>query len=131
MEYLIIIAFQILGIGFHVSTKIIGIRSRNVGYKIKEVLQIFIDEDWNTLFMSGWVLLFDLLVHFVINYYAPDFHKRLVSIPLFISNAVLIVPVVVLSFAVAFLLGYGGQRIIYKYLGTAEKFISNKADKIQ
>ena len=34
-----------------------------------------------------------------------------------------------MDYALALILGYAGQRLAYKYLGTAEKVLSEKAEK--
>ena len=127
MEYVIIFFFQIFGILFHVGQKIAAIRNNNRILKVREVFAIFWHEDWNTLGLSGVVLLFDLFVHFVVDYVNPGFYDQLVSIPL-IFNIVWITKYLTLSFLLALILGYGGQWLIYKYLGTAVKVAEKLAD---
>ena len=132
MDYLIIFFFQIFGILFHVGQKIAIIRKNNPILKVKEVVSVFWHEDWNTLGVSAVVLFFDLFVHFVVDYVDPGFYEKIVSIPL-IFNIVWITKYLTLSFIFALVLGYGGQWLIYRYLGTAvkaaEKFADDKLKK--
>jgi hypothetical protein len=109
MEYLLLIAFQLIGIGFHVMQKIIKLDDDHVGINRKQVFKIFFDEDWDTLVVSALILLSHLLVHYVIDTYTPDF--RAVNY------------YILYSFGAALMLGYLGQRWVYKVLGSAEKKI--------
>lgn len=116
MEYLLIIALQLLGIGFHVMQKVISLGATYPQDGPAVVFKAFFKEDWDTLGVSGLVLLLNLVVHYILNRYAPG----LSTVPNYDLY----------NFGVALVLGYAGQRVVYKYLGTAEKLLDRKSDNI-
>lgn len=115
MDFILIVGLQIIGVGFHVGQKIRDLRVKFPNKKIPEVFGVFWQQDWNTLLGSALVLAFDMMVHFIIMEYLPAIaaHEYFE----------------VISFGVAFVLGYAGQRIIYKHLGTAESFINSQIER--
>lgn len=118
MEYLIIIALQIIGIAFHVGQKVKEIDARSANDSIKEVLGVFFREDVITLALSGVVLFFNIIAHYVIGAYS--------DLPQEISYYMLY------SFGIALILGYTGQSILYKAFGRAEQVINKKIeDKVK
>lgn len=118
MEYLIIIAFQLCGISLHIMQKVITLGSNYEDHSWKQVFGAFFKEDWDTLLVSGIVLCVNLLVQFVINNYAMDIIYQNPNFHLYMFGA-------------AFVIGYAGQRLVYKYLGSAEKFLDKKVgDKL-
>jgi TRAP-type uncharacterized transport system fused permease subunit len=119
MEYILITILQILGVGFHAAQKVAIIRTRKPEKKFKEIIQIFWHEDWNTFFVSGLVVVLNLVAHFIVLNYFPET----------ITEHEWYYPV---SFGIALVLGYAGQRMIYKYLGTAETFLNKQvADRLE
>lgn len=94
--------------------KIIGLGNTNPTKTIREIIAIFVSEDWDTLIVSALVLLLNLVAHFIIAAYTT------------LPNTVEYYPLY--SFGAALVLGYAGQRLIYKYLGSAEKFLDKKVD---
>jgi hypothetical protein len=113
MEYLLITILQLLGIGFHVAQKIITLGDKFPDEKKKGViLAAFWDEDWDTLLVSFLVLISDLVAHVVIHYIGLEMSKEWYW--------------QVFPFALAFVLGYGGQRIAYKVLGSAEQVLTTQ-----
>ena len=110
MEYLLIIAFQLLGVSFHIMQKIIKLDDENKELSRKEIFKIFFDEDWDTLACSALILATHLVVHYAIDTYTPDFRAGINYYMLYV-------------FASAFMLGYLGQRAVYRWLGSAEKKI--------
>jgi len=113
MEYLIIVALQIIGVGFHAAQKVAAIRVRFPEKRFTEIVSIFWQEDWNTFFVSALVVALNLVAHFIVLNYFPET----------ISQHEWYYPI---SFGIAFVLGYAGQRMIYKYLGTAESFLDKQ-----
>lgn len=112
MEYLLIFILQLLGIGFHVMQKIISIGSEFPEKSRSQVFSAFLYEDWDTLLVSWLVLITHLVAHYVVlNYTALSTSLEQYSF---------------WSFGLALLLGYAGQRLIYKYLGSAEDFLNKK-----
>lgn len=116
MDYALIIVLQFIGIGFHVMQKVISLGTQFPQDGPSVVFRAFLKEDWDTLMVSGLVVLLNVVTHYILETYAPGVTQ--------IENYALY------SFGVAFVLGYAGQRIVYKYLGTAEKLLDKKADDL-
>lgn len=114
MEYLLVFILQLLGIGFHVGQKIVSLGNTYPQKTWKEILTVFFSEDWDTLFISALVLILNECAHFIIDGYA----HYLTEYPNFYLY----------SFGTALLLGYAGQRLVYKFFGSAEKFLGNQID---
>jgi hypothetical protein len=115
MEYILIFLLELAGIGLHVMQKIIGIGNRHPGKKRPEIIGIFWDEDWDTLIVSAIVLFINLIAHFIVAEYAT-YLTEWEYYDLF-------------SFGLALVLGYAGQRVIYNYLGTAEKYLNQQVEQ--
>jgi hypothetical protein len=81
----------------------------------KDVIKTFWHEDWDTLTVSGIVLFLNIVVHFIMHTYAEHIIIQNQNYHLW-------------SFGIALTLGYAGQRLIYKYLGSAEKFLDSKSN---
>lgn len=118
MEYILIILFQLLGIGFHVAQKLIQLDNLSPDDSFGAVMKLFWNEDRVTIFISSLILVLNVAAHFVIESYAPELRAKIEYYALY-------------SFAIALVLGYGGQRLVYKYLGKAEALLDKQADKIQ
>jgi hypothetical protein len=116
VEFVLLIVFQILGIGFHVMQKIIKLGNDNPSKTRKEITGIFFVEDWDTLFVSGLILFLVVASHIAILFFATVLREWDYYI--------------LASFAVSLMLGYGGQRFIYKQLGTAEAFLNRKVEHL-
>lgn len=114
MEYLIIVGLQILGILLSVVQKITVLDKKYPDLTKREIFAVFLDEDWTTLAGSFVVLCLNLLGHYIVENYAPQ-TKEFIG-PYYILY----------GFGLALLLGYAGQRLIYKWLGSAEKALDNK-----
>jgi hypothetical protein len=112
MVYLLILILQTIGVGFHVMQKVISIGTSNPEKHKNEILGIFFQEDWDTLLVSLLILALDEVAHYVITHYA-------VSLSAYQYFDLI-------SMGVALILGYAGQNLIYKWLGTAESFLDKK-----
>ena len=117
IEYGLIVLLQFLGIGFHVMQKISALGDKFPEKTSNEIAYLFWREDWDTLFVSLLVISLNLTAHFILMEYT--------EVPYTVNYFYLWV------FGSAFLLGYAGQRIIYKQLGTAEKFLDKTSDKFK
>jgi hypothetical protein len=113
MEYTLILILQFLGIGFHVMQKISILGDKFPEKTIGDIQAIFWKQDYDTLIVSALVLLLNLVAHYIVGEYTD-----IPSIKYYHLY----------SFGIALVLGYAGQRIIYKYLGTAEKFLDRKIE---
>lgn len=114
MEYLLIIILQLLGVGFHVGQKVKELDAKFSDDSLSDVMKEFWKQDRITLFLSVFVLASNLVAHFIVENYAPGI-RAIDSYALY-------------SFALAFVLGYAGQRLIYKSLGKAEEALNKKID---
>jgi len=116
MEYALIILLQAIGICLHVGPKIKELDKKFPDDTLGEVITEFWKADKITIFLSIVIIVLNLTVHFIIDEYTtlPEDVKYY---PLW-------------AFAIAILLGYAGQRLVYTYLGKAEQALIKKAEKI-
>lgn len=125
MEYFIVFFLQLLGILFHVAQKVNALDKQYPEKTIKQIYGQFFENDWSSLSVSVLVLVTDLVTHGILNTYFPGVMNTMVNVPM----TEIQVPLIVLSFIGAFVLGYAGQRLAYKYLGKAEQYLNDKVDK--
>lgn len=123
MEYFLALVLQVLGISFHVMQKIISLGDKHKDKTRSEIFSIFLAEDWDTLAVSALVLVTCMVFHFSANYYFPESMNKIVEIPILNID----VPIVILILIASFVIGYAGQRLVYKWLGSAEKYLDKKA----
>ena len=116
MEYLIILILQTIGIGLHACKKMYDIDKKFEDDTMNDVINTFLREDRVTLVISGFILALNLLAHYILDAYT--------DIPINISYFPLY------AFGIALVLGFGGQGIVYHYLGKAETALMKKADKL-
>lgn len=114
MDYLLIIILQLLGIGFHVMQKVRELDKLDPHDSLGHVFSLFWNEDKATLIISGLILVTHVVIHFILDYYNSGITK--------IDNYHNY------TFATAIILGYAGQRLIYKAFGKAEAIINSKID---
>lgn len=117
MEYLIISAFQLLGVFFHVGQKVKAISDSTPDEteSFGSVMSLFWKSDYLTVILSAGILALHILIHFVVEVYAASLRE---SIPYYI----------LWSFAIALIMGYAGQRLIYGWLGKGEKLLDQKVN---
>jgi ABC-type spermidine/putrescine transport system permease subunit I len=123
MEYFLALVLQSLGISFHVMQKIISLGDKNKDKTRSQIFSTFLSEDWDTLFVSFLVLITCMVFHFSANYYFPESMNKIVEIPILNIE----VPIVILILIASFVIGYAGQRLVYRWLGSAEKYLDKKA----
>lgn len=127
MDYVLIIIFQALGVFFKAGQQIAILKNKYPGLTGKQTVDTYWKEDWNTLIMSGGVLGFNLAVHYVVAMLDIDWSQKfeLFGISTTWSSIYLL-----FSVGIAITLGYKGQDLIYKWLGTAaeklDKEVSSK-----
>lgn len=114
MEYLIIIIAQVFGILFHNYLKIKQIDDRRDDDTFMEVLSVFYKENVLSLILSTVILLFTVFAHGVVWYYT-DLN---ITIPYYDLGAVV----------VSLILGYQGQRLVYKALDKGTNVVDRKLD---
>lgn len=122
MLYIFIFIFQLIGIGFHVGQKALEIDKRTPNDTFGQVLSIFLRENRITLVLSGLVLVADLFSHLALDLYTtiPDNDVNVFGF--------FTVPFPIAAILTSLLLGYAGQRLIYKALGKSELFIEKKLE---
>lgn len=114
MEYVLIIILQIIGCGLHVLQKVMELDKKFPDDTLGDVFSMFWKTDRVTLIISFFILCLNLVAHYIIEVYAPQIRE--------IENWVLY------GFGLALLLGYAGQRLVYKYLGKAEEVLNKKVE---
>ncbi len=110
MDYALIFVFQIIGIGIQTIPKLFELDKKSVD----DSFRLYWKHDKFLIILSGLIIVFDEVVHFVAENYAQDFVSSLGE------------KYHLISFAVALMLGYAGQRILDKVLGRAEQVINDK-----
>ena len=114
MIYLLTTICLLFGVLFHVMIKIDSYRKTFPTLTFSTIWKTFFREEWNTLIGSGLVLGLTELAIFIINYMS-------IPIPDWLQWGI---------YPISLLLGYQGQRIIYKYLNTASNALEKKAETI-
>jgi hypothetical protein len=113
MEYFLIFILQVIGCGLHVAQKVLELDKKFHDDSLETVLKEFLKTDRVTLIISALVLALNIVVHYIVGEYS-DFDE--------------IEYYDLYSFGLAFVLGYAGQRLIYKYLGKAEEALNKKVE---
>jgi hypothetical protein len=116
MTFILVIAIFLLGVGFHVTQTVDRLRKKFPQFGIGEIMETYFKEEWNTLIRSFLVMCTYLLFLFILS-------TAQVNMPIWWDKY--LVP-----YGLSLILGYAGQRLIYKYLSTAEKALENKADNL-
>lgn len=114
LEFILIFILQFIGIRLHVLQKLTALGDKYPDKTKEDIKAIFDKEDWDTLQVSYTVLALTLVAHLIILVYAPWLRENTWYH--------------LGSFALSLVIGYAGQRMIYKYLGSAEKFIDKTVE---
>lgn len=116
MNYVLVLIIFCLGVGFHIMQKIITLRVKFHEFGFSQIFGTFFKEEWDSLMVSALVLSALELALFI----TDVTHKIL---PSWVTNwGMWVLPLV---------LGYAGQRIAYKWLGTAAEELEKKAEEIK
>lgn len=131
MEYPLIIIFQLLGVLFRCGKTVAELKKSHPEKTRKEIINILSVEDWNTVVMSLVVMGFDLALHWSIHVAGISFdHGDFQIWGMVITHYAIYIFGTV---ALASILGYKGQELIYKWLGSAadrlDKEVSEKITK--
>lgn len=116
MEYVLITVCQIIGVGFQVLFKVIELDKISKDDTMWDVTKEFWKSDKFTIVLSGLIIFANLVIHFIV----AEYTTLETSVPNY----------ALYNFGIALILGYGGQRIVYHYLGKAERVLTKKADKL-
>ncbi len=116
MIYILTSVLMVIGTMFHVMQKIRQLRIKFPDLAPQRIVKTFVGEEWDSLCCSFLVwLVFELWINISIrnNYKLPAWYDMYGI------------------YGFALVLGYCGQRIAYRYLGTAEKILQKRADDIE
>jgi hypothetical protein len=94
--------------------KVMHLRKKFPDFGLKEIFTLFFKEEWDSLIVSFLVLCTYQLFLFIIE-------MAEVVMPAWWDKYLL-------DYVLAVVMGYAGQRLAYKYLGTAEKVLTEKAE---
>ncbi len=115
MEYVIIVLAQIFGILFHTFIKIKTIDDRRPDDTFFEVMGVFYAENMLSLLLSFVILAFTIFIRFVIELYTTLNE----TIPYY----------ELINIGLSLILGYQGQKIIYKALDKGTGIVDRKLDE--
>lgn len=101
-----------LGVGYHVMQIVMKLRKQFPQFGFGQIFSTFFNQEWDSLLRSLLVLL-TLQMALVITHFAN------VALPQWLEGWGL--------YCISLVLGYAGQRIAYKYLGTAADVLEKKA----
>ena len=117
MIYFLTTVLFLLGVGFQISQTMEKLKGKYPEFRLRQVLDTYFKEEWNVLIRSGLVLCTYELALFILE-------KAEVKLPEWWDKYMI-------PYGLALVMGYAGHRIIYKYLGTTEQALSDKADKLK
>lgn len=115
MIYILTTILMVIGILFHVMQKVRQLRLKFPDLAPARVWKTFFGEEWDSLIVSFLVwLVYQLWLYISIRnkYELPDWYDMYGI------------------YGMALALGYCGQRVAYRYLGTVEKVLQRRADVI-
>ncbi len=116
MIYILTTILMITGMLFHVMQKVRSLRVKFPEFAPNRIWKTFIAEEWDSVCVSFLVwLVFELWIYISI--------KNGFKLPAWYDMYGV--------YGLSLVLGYCGQRIAYKYLGTAERVLQKRADYIE
>ena len=116
MDYLLVLVISIIGVLYDVMGKIRGLRRKFPQFHKGEIVNTFFAEEWDSLIISGLVLATLEITLYIIRYNDVVLAEWVEQWGIYV---------------IAGVVSYSGQRLAYKVLGTAEKVLSDKVDKME
>lgn len=113
MDYALITVTFLLGTGFHVMQKVMTFKKNFTTLGFNQIWGTFLKEEWDSLCVSSLILVTINVFLYIKIYNQWQF-------PLWLEDWGM--------YLFALVIGYSGQRIAYKYLGTAEQILEKKVD---
>lgn len=116
MDYILTSILMLVGILFHVMQKVRQLKIQFPELAPHRVWKTFFGEEWDSLIVSFLVwLVYELWLYISIKngFRLPNWYDMYGM------------------YGLALVLGYCGQRVAYRYLGTAEKVLQKRADVIE
>lgn len=120
MDYFLIFTLELIGIGLYVMQIVLELDKKSPDDSKLDVLKLFWKLDGFTIFISGIILVFNEVVHLIMETYGQKSIAYVDGLPYINYHLI--------TFIIAFGLGYFGQRKIYQWLGKAETFIDKKIE---
>lgn len=120
MDYALIFILELIGIGLYVMKIVLELDKKSPDDSKLDVLKLFWNLDGFTLIISGIILVFNEVFHLIMEMYGQKAIAYVDNLPYINYHLV--------SFIIAFLLGYFGQAKIYGWLGKAEVYIDKKIE---
>lgn len=117
MIYILTTLLFVLGVGYHVMQIVMKLRKQYPAFGFKEIFNTFFNQEWDSLIRSFLVLSTYELGLFIIDMTGA-------RMPLWWEKYLVV-------YTLAIVLGYAGQRIAYKYLGTAADVLEKKSELIK
>lgn len=114
-DYILISVLFVLGTAFHVMQKVMTFRKNFPTLGFGQIWGTFIKNEWDSLLISLLILITIDIFLFIKIYNQWVF-------PAWLENWGV--------YLIALVVGYSGQRIAYKYLGTAEKILEKRVDSM-
>ena len=115
MIYLLTTVVFLLGVLLHIMIKVTGYKKAFPTLTFGSIWNTFFKEEWDSLMVSGIVLLIVEVAIYIINYVG-------VPVPEWMEWGI---------YVISMLMGYQGQRLAYKFLNTAVDALEKKADAIK
>ena len=115
MEYVIIVLAQIFGILFHTWLKIKAIDDRRPDDTFFEVMGVFYSENILSLILSFVILAFTIFIRYVVELYTTLDE----TVPYY----------ELINVGLSLIIGYQGQKIIYKALDKGTGIVDRKLDE--
>jgi len=115
MDYILTTVLFVIGVLFHVMQQVRQLRIKFPEFSFARIWKTFMAEEWDSLCVSFLVwLVYELTLYII--------RVNETAIPQWVETWGM--------YALALTLGYCGQRLAYRYLGTAEKVLQKKVDDI-
>lgn len=116
MEHALIFFIQLLGVSLHVLQKVFELDKLLPDDTIADVFKMFWKQDKVTVLISAVITVAFGVFYFVTTEYAPKSVSGYEYLDL-------------IFFGLSFVIGYGGQNIVYKFLGKSVEFANKKIDE--
>lgn len=118
IDLLFIVVLQVLGILSHVMKKISELGDKFPDKNRSEIVAIFKKEDWDSMAISGIILLIWVTNYLALHRYGKEVIPNIPYFPISYIGLSLVI-------------GFCGQMLLYKILGTAQNVLSSGADKLE
>lgn len=116
MIYFLVQVLYLLGVGHHIMQVVTKLRKRFPVFGFRQIFATFFNEEWDSLIRSA-------LVSITYQLFLVIIHMAEVQMPFWWEKYLAV-------YGIALFLGYSGQRIFYKFLGTTEKILEQKVDQL-